>query len=109
MITAHNAVQVKAGIVAELANGPTTPEADHILYEKGIYVIPDFLCNAGGVTVSYFEQVQNAYDYYWPREMVYERLDNRMTAAFHTVHSMAARRKVHKPPGGLPGGCSQSG
>jgi glutamate dehydrogenase (NAD(P)+) len=95
VISARNAENVKANIVAELANGPTTPEADHILYEKGIYVIPDFLCNAGGVTVSYFELVQNAYNYYWPLEMVYERLDNRMTAAFHTVHNMAVQRNVH--------------
>jgi glutamate dehydrogenase (NAD(P)+) len=81
--------------VAELANGPTTPEADRILYEKGIYVIPDFLCNAGGVTVSYFEQVQNAYNFYWPVEEVVRRLDEKMTVAFHAVHEMAQKRKVH--------------
>jgi len=95
VITLHNAAQIKAKIVAELANGPTTPEADHILHEAGVYVIPDFLCNAGGVTVSYFEQVQNAYMYYWPLKLVHERLDEKMTAAFHAVHEMATTKKVH--------------
>ena len=90
-----NAANVKAKIVAELANGPTTPEADEILYKNGVYVIPDFLCNAGGVTVSYFEQVQNAYDYYWHEKTVHERLDQKMTAAFHAVHETAQRHKVH--------------
>ncbi|MBN1993869.1 MAG: Glu/Leu/Phe/Val dehydrogenase [Anaerolineae bacterium] len=94
-ITEKNAARVKAKIVAELANGPTTPEADKILHNQGVYVIPDFLCNAGGVTVSYFEQVQNAYNYYWPLEMVCQRLDEKMTAAFHAVHQMAQTKQVH--------------
>ena len=93
-LTGSNAGNVKARIVAEFANGPTTPEADEIMYENGIYVIPDFLCNAGGVTVSYFEQVQNAYDYYWEKETVYERLDKKMTAAFHAVHNTARQYDV---------------
>ncbi len=94
-ITETNAEDIKAKVVAELANGPTTPNADAILHEKGVYVIPDFLCNAGGVTVSYFEMVQNAYGYYWPREMVHERLDKTMTAAFRAVHQAAQDHKVH--------------
>jgi glutamate dehydrogenase (NAD(P)+) len=90
-----NASNIKAKIVAELANGPTTPEADEILHKNGVYVIPDFLCNAGGVTVSYFEQVQNAYDFYWEADEVYGRLDKKMTAAFHAVHNAAQKHNVH--------------
>jgi len=93
-ITSHNAADVKARIVAELANGPTTPRADRILYDKGTYVIPDFLCNAGGVTVSYFEMVQNAYQYRWDGHTVDQRLDYRMTNAFDGVHQMAQAKTV---------------
>jgi glutamate dehydrogenase (NAD(P)+) len=98
-IGAWNAQKVTAKIVAELANGPTTPEADEILHKNGVYVIPDFLCNAGGVTVSYFEQVQNAYDFYWDAEEVYVRLDKKMTAAFHAVHKAAKNYGVHNRMG----------
>lgn len=99
VITEKNAGNIKARIVAELANGPTTPEADEILFRNGVYVIPDFLCNAGGVTVSYFEQVQNAYNFYWPLEEVHQRLDHKMTAAFHAVHNMAQKHKVNNRMG----------
>ncbi|MCP8319041.1 MAG: Glu/Leu/Phe/Val dehydrogenase [Candidatus Methylarchaceae archaeon HK01B] len=85
VITEKNAKNIKAKIVAELANGPTTPEADDVLYKNGIHVIPDFLCNAGGVTVSYFEMVQNLYMYYWDEKEVHERLNKKMNTAYHSV------------------------
>ena len=81
-------------LLAEGANGPTTPEADTILQEKGIFVIPDFLANAGGVTCSYFEQVQSNMNYYWEKDEVLARLDTKMTAAFHAVSELAKKRKL---------------
>lgn len=94
VITEKNAGAVKAKIIAEAANGPTTPEADEILHANGCYLIPDFLCNAGGVTVSYFEWVQNIGGYYWGLEEVHERLRDKMTHAFHDVHKMAEENNV---------------
>jgi glutamate dehydrogenase (NAD(P)+) len=94
VITEKNAGQVRARIVAEAANGPTTPEADEILQDKGVYVVPDFLCNAGGVTVSYFEWVQNIGGFYWTIEEVHARLKEKMVRAFREVHAMAESHKV---------------
>ena len=82
-------------IVAEGANGPTTPEADAVLEEKEIFTIPDFLCNAGGVTVSYFEAVQNDMNFYWPREEVLTKLDDKMTVAFQDVVDMSVGESVY--------------
>jgi glutamate dehydrogenase (NAD(P)+) len=95
VITRKNAHLIKAKIVAELANGPTTPEADDILYANDIHVIPDFLCNAGGVTVSYFEMVQNAYMYAWDEAEVYEKLDKRMTGAYLSVLNTSNLYKIN--------------
>ncbi len=94
VITAANAGNVRARIIAEAANGPTTPEADEILHENGKYVIPDFLCNAGGVTVSYFEWVQNISGFYWTIEDVHARLKERMVKAFRETHEMATQHDV---------------
>ena len=95
VITEKNAQNIKARIICELANGPTTPEADAILYAKGVHIIPDFLANAGGVTVSYFEQVQNTYNYYWSLEDVHKQLDDKMTTAYHSVYKMHKEKNVH--------------
>ncbi len=95
VITKKNASNIKAKIVAELANGPTTPEADDILYKNGVHVIPDFLCNAGGVTVSYFEMVQNFYMYYWEESVVHERLNRKMTNAYHIVLNTSKKYNIN--------------
>jgi glutamate dehydrogenase (NAD(P)+) len=95
VITSSNASRIKCKISCELANGPTTPEADDILRDHNIFVIPDFLANAGGVTVSYFEQVQNTYNFYWPLGEVHQRLDEKMTRAFEGVYQMHQREKIN--------------
>lgn len=89
------AISPKVKIIAEGANGPTTPEADQVLKKRGTFVIPDFLCNAGGVTCSYFEQVQNDMNFYWHRDEVLKRLDEKLTAAFHAVLDTAVAKKVY--------------
>jgi glutamate dehydrogenase len=81
-------------IVAEGANGPTSPDADQVLHQRGVFVIPDLLCNAGGVTTSYFEQVQSNINYFWERDDVLQRLDTKMTAAFAAVSDVARREKL---------------
>lgn len=92
--TVH-AISSKVRILAEGANGPTTPEADQVLHQRGIFVIPDFLCNAGGVTCSYFEQVQNDMNYYWPKEEVLRRLDEKISGAFQAVLAMSQEKKAY--------------
>ncbi len=93
-ITQQNANQIQAKVIAELANGPVTPEADDILNDKGVYVIPDILCSAGGVIVSYLEMVQNAYQYYWTEDLVRQRLDQTITSAFQMVYERSTAKRV---------------
>ena len=88
-------VSSRVKIVAEGANGPTTPEADAVFEKNGVFVIPDFLCNAGGVTVSYFESVQNDMNYYWSKQEVLEKLDFKMTNAFEGVLEMSLNEKAY--------------
>lgn len=94
-ITEANAANIKAKIVAEGANGPVSPEADTILYQRGVFDIPDILANSGGVIVSYFEQVQNQMNFYWTEEEVRERLENTITKAFKDILSMSQQHGVH--------------
>lgn len=95
-ITADNANDIKAKLIVEGANGPTTVEADDILEKKGVTVIPDILSNGGGVIVSYFEWVQNLQSYYWTEEEVNERLTRKMTSAFETVWNVSEKEHVSK-------------
>jgi glutamate dehydrogenase (NAD(P)+) len=93
-ITVANANHIRAKIVIEAANGPTTPEANNILHERGIFVVPDILANSGGVTVSYFEWVQDRYGYFWEESDVNDRLDKKMHEAFHDVLQTSIKYKV---------------
>jgi len=95
-ITAENAPRIsqQVKVIAEGANGPTTLEADEIINERGIFVIPDFLANAGGVTCSYFEQVQSNMNYFWDKDEVMQKLDAKMTAAFKAVYDLAVSKNL---------------
>ncbi|HMB25159.1 MAG: Glu/Leu/Phe/Val family dehydrogenase [Chloroflexota bacterium] len=88
-------VSKRIRVVAEGANGPTTPEADEVFLKNKIFMIPDFLCNAGGVTTSYFEGVQNDMNFYWSKQEVLQRLDEKMTSAFNDVLQMSEKQKVY--------------
>jgi len=97
MVNASNVEKIKDTVkmIAEGANGPTTPEADVVIQKKNIFLCPDFLCNAGGVTCSYFEQVQNNMNYYWERDEVLDKLNKKMTNAFKAVSALAREKKVY--------------
>jgi glutamate dehydrogenase (NAD(P)+) len=94
-INEGNVRNIKAKIVCELANGPTTPEADLILYDRGIHIIPDIVASAGGVTVSYFEMVQDKSSFFWDEATVHARLDEKMCKAYHSVQEAIREKKVH--------------
>lgn len=90
-----NKISQKVKIIAEGANGPTTPEADKVIEERGIFLTPDFLTNAGGVTCSYFEQVQSNMNYYWEKSEVLDKLDLKMTSAFKSVYDVAKKKNLY--------------
>ncbi len=96
-VTGETVKKIKPSVkvIAEGANGPTTPEADKVIQERGIYVIPDFLANAGGVTCSYFEQVQCNMNFFWEKDEVLQKLDAKMTSAYHAVHELAKKRNLY--------------
>ena len=94
-ITSRNAPRIKARIIAEGANGPTTAKADLILESNHVFIIPDILANAGGVTVSYFEWVQDRQGYFWKESVVNERLGDYMTASFHEVVKYSETHNVN--------------
>ena len=88
-------ISKRVKIIAEGANGPTTPDADELIKEKGILMLPDFLANAGGVTCSYFEQVQSNTNFYWEKDEVLSKLDTKLTAAYRAVYDLAQRKDIY--------------
>jgi glutamate dehydrogenase len=97
VLTGETVAMIKPSVklIAEGANGPTTPDADAEIKKRGIFLVPDFLCNSGGVTCSYFESVQNDMNFYWSKDEVVKRLDDKMTVAFHAVLDMSEKKKVY--------------
>ncbi len=93
--TAFDRISNQVKVICEGANGPTTPDSDELIKKRNIYLIPDFLCNAGGVTCSYFEQIQCNMNYFWSKEEVLEKLDFKMTNAFHAVHKLATEKGLY--------------
>lgn len=106
-IDRDNAAQIKAGIVLEGANGPTTPEADDILHDKGILLVPDVIANAGGVTVSYFEWVQDFSSFFWTEDEINSRLTRIMREAFAAVWALAEEKKVSLRTAAFIVGCTR--
>ncbi len=90
-----NRISSQVKVIAEGANGPTAPDADKVINERNIFVVPDFLANAGGVTCSYFEQVQSNMNYYWEKDEVLQKLDIKMTSAFKSVYDLSVQKKIH--------------
>jgi glutamate dehydrogenase (NAD(P)+) len=90
-----NKIHPRVKMIAEGANGPTSPDADEVIKQRNIFLIPDFLCNAGGVTCSYFEQVQSNMNYYWSKDEVLSKLDVKLTTAYHKVSELARRKKLY--------------
>jgi glutamate dehydrogenase (NAD(P)+) len=107
VIHARNADRIKAGIIAEAANGPTTPEADEVLRDRGVTVIPDILCNAGGVVVSYFEWVQGLQYYFWKESEIIARLQEIMARSFTSVWRTAQKNGADLRTGALMEGISR--
>jgi len=93
-ITLRNAADIRARLIIEGANGPTTPDAHRLLHERGVFVVPDILANAGGVTASYFEWVQDRHGYFWSEDEVNQRLEGKMQAAFEMVLKTALRYRI---------------
>ncbi len=94
VITHKNASQIHCRVLAEAANGPTTPEADRVFVDSDLFIIPDVICNAGGVTVSYFEWVQDMQQFFWSEEQVNAKLEELMLKAFHRVRDLAVKRRL---------------